>query len=134
MSRRRIGMVPPLGVPSGTGSGAVIPVGGFARSLDIGGAHLRAVQAGRRLVVVALPKMDHHCDHDDIENDGKNNDPRRRIWTESGQASALHQAILARTEPALRYPHLEIGTVDRPGDLRDVWHFAAVVVANFRFD
>jgi hypothetical protein len=72
-----------------------MPVGGFSRTLNIGSAHLRTVKAWR--MIVALPKMDHHCDHDDIENDGKNNDPRRRIWTESGQTFALRQAILALT-------------------------------------
>jgi beta-glucosidase len=40
-----------LGVPSGTGSGAVLPVGGYAGSMNIGGAH-GAMGAARNLYLL----------------------------------------------------------------------------------
>jgi beta-glucosidase len=46
-----IGGYAQLGVPSGTGSGAVLPVGGFAGSVNIGGAH-GAMGASRNLYLM----------------------------------------------------------------------------------
>jgi beta-glucosidase len=45
-----------LGVPSGTGSGAVLPVGGFAGSLNIGGAH-GSMGNGRNLFLLPSPPL-----------------------------------------------------------------------------
>jgi beta-glucosidase len=45
-----------LGVPSGTGSGAVLPVGGFAGSLNIGGAH-GAMGNARTLFLLPSPPL-----------------------------------------------------------------------------
>jgi beta-glucosidase len=45
-----------LGVPSGTGSGAVLPVGGFAGAINIGGAHGSMGQA-RNLYLMPSPPL-----------------------------------------------------------------------------
>jgi beta-glucosidase len=61
-----------LGVPTGTGSGAVLPVGGYAGSMNIGGAH-GAMGAARNLYLLPsspLAELEELLPQAEIEFDG----------------------------------------------------------------
>ncbi len=113
-----IGGYAQLGVPSGTGSGAVLPVGGFAGSVNIGGAH-GAMGTSRNLYLIPSTPL----------GELKKLLPEARIEFDGGYTPAESALLARRSDVAIVFGiRVEGEAFDLP-DLSLPWGQDAVIDA-----